>query len=160
MVVDQEVGFGPRLHERIVRRKGRKVMLYALESKDWPWSPVTTVLKSFWIISVCFWNTKILKWIASRSQKSAIWIFHSEHIDIYIHAYISSEKCPFGMNTTLPENGQLGQIMPNKISFYFTFINILQNILKVDLRHVVIYCKQGVCFVQSFWRLFLKWFGL
>lgn len=54
------------------------------------------------------------------------------------------------MNTTLPENGQLGQIMPNKISFYFTFINILQNILKVDLRHVVIYCKQGVCFVHSF----------
>jgi len=55
MVVGQEVGLGP--HERIMRRKGRVVMLFPLESKHWQWSSLTMMLKSFWVVRTWFWKT-------------------------------------------------------------------------------------------------------
>lgn len=95
------------------------------------------------------WNNGVLQKFSGLNF--SIWI--------YRHKYLFPLKAwPFGMSATLPENWQLWQWMSNKIVFYFTSINILQNILKVDLQHVVIYHDQGACLMQDCWRLCLQVF--
>lgn len=158
MVVGQEERSWSSL-EIIMKREGRRVLLSrcSATSRDPPWQ---------WCPKYFVWSVSAFKRLKQWSRLYKVytslpfWTFQCKYTGIYI--YFIWGKLASGMNAVLPENWWLWQLMPNKIALYFTPINTLWKVLKVDFicTLVFIYCEQGLCSMQNCWRLFPKWFGV